>query len=137
MGSLSHLSCCVRERTGKSQLNLSKSLSAVKTTTPSVKRASIAKSTWSCMPATRTNQWHSSLIGMMWLYLEKSVNQSLLDLHKVATSHDDPQMCDSLETEYLEEQVKSIKEIGDHITQLKRVGSGLGEYLYDKENLGE
>jgi len=84
------------------------------------------------------DEWGSGLEAMqVALQLEKSVNQSLLDLHKVSTSHDDPQMCDFLETEYLEEQVKSIKEIGDHITQLKRVGAGLGEYLYDKENLGE
>jgi len=84
------------------------------------------------------DEWGTGLEAMqVALQLEKSVNQSLLDLHKVATSHDDPQMCDFLESEYLEEQVKSIKEIGDHITQLKRVGAGLGEYLYDKENLGE
>jgi len=84
------------------------------------------------------DEWGTGLEAMqIALQLEKSVNQSLLDLHKVSTSHDDPQMCDFLETEYLEEQVKSIKEIGDHITQLKRVGPGLGEYLYDKENLGE
>ena len=43
------------------------------------------------------------------------------------------QMCDFIETEYLEEQVKAIKEISDHITQLKRVGCGLGEYMYDKQ----
>lgn len=41
-------------------------------------------------------------------------------------------MCDFLETHYLEEQVNAIKEISDHITQLKRVGSGLGEYEYDR-----
>jgi len=42
---------------------------------------------------------------------------------------------DFLEGEYLKEQVDAIKEISDHITQLKRVGTGLGEYLYDKESL--
>jgi hypothetical protein len=26
-------------------------------------------------------------------------------------------------------------EISDHITQLKRVGTGLGEYMYDKESI--
>lgn len=46
-------------------------------------------------------------------------------------------MADFLETEFLEEQVRSIKEIGDHITNLKRVGTGLGEYMYDKESLGD
>ena len=42
------------------------------------------------------------------------------------------QMTDFIEGEYLQEQVRSIKEIGDHITNLKRVGSGLGEYMFDK-----
>jgi ferritin heavy chain len=70
------------------------------------------------------------------LQLEKSVNQALLDLHKLCASHEDAQMVDFLETEYLEEQVRSIKEIGDHITNLKRVGHGLGEYIYDRETLG-
>jgi len=83
------------------------------------------------------DEWGTALEAMqVTLQLEKSVNQSLLDLHKVASNHDDAQMCDFLETEYLEEQVKAIKEIGDHITQLKRVGTGLGEYLYDKETMG-
>merc|ERR1719147_693244 len=83
------------------------------------------------------DEWGSALDAMqVALSLEKSVNQSLLDLHKVAGNHNDAQMCDFLESEYLEEQVSAIKEISDHITQLKRVGSGLGEYMYDKETMG-
>ena len=42
-----------------------------------------------------------------------------------------------LESEYLKEQVEAIKEISDHITNLKRVGSGLGEYIYDKETMND
>jgi ferritin heavy chain len=42
-------------------------------------------------------------------------------------------MCDFLESEYLEEQVNAIKELSDRITNLKRVGSGHGEWHYDKE----
>lgn len=84
------------------------------------------------------DEWATGLDAMVVaLQLEKSVNQSLLDLHKVATTHDDAQFADFLETEYLEEQVKAIKELGDHITNLKRVGTGLGEYMYDKESLGQ
>ncbi|MRC56841.1 hypothetical protein GH877_29620, partial [Bacillus thuringiensis] len=67
------------------------------------------------------------------LNLEKNVNQSLLELHHVASSHDDAQMCDFLEKEYLEEQVKDIKELSNHITNLRRVGPGLGEFMFDKE----
>ena len=47
------------------------------------------------------------------------------------------QMTDFLEGNYLQEQVRSIKEIGDYITNLKRVGPGLGEYMFDKETLSE
>ncbi|XP_062590805.1 soma ferritin-like [Saccostrea cucullata] len=79
------------------------------------------------------DEWGTGLDAMqVALQLEKTVNQSLLDLHKVADSHRDPQMTDFIERHYLEEQVNAIKEISDHITQLKRVGSGLGEYEYDR-----
>lgn len=46
------------------------------------------------------------------------------------------QMMDFIEGEYLKEQVDGIKQISDHVTNLKRVGSGLGEYMFDKETLG-
>ncbi|KAG3290492.1 FTH1-containing, partial [Ictidomys tridecemlineatus] len=60
------------------------------------------------------------------LHLEKSVNQSLLELHKL--------------THYLNEQVKSIKELGDRVTNLHKMGapeSGMAEYLFDKHTLGD
>merc|ERR1739838_647879 len=67
------------------------------------------------------DEWGNGLEAMqVALQLEKSVNQALLDLHKIADGHGDAQMCDFIESEYLEEQVKAIKEISDHITQLKR-----------------
>ena len=44
-------------------------------------------------------------------------------------------MCDFIEENFLTEKVKTIKELGDHFTQLERVGSGLGEYIYDKNSL--
>ena len=68
------------------------------------------------------------------LELEKSVNQSLLDLHKVADGSGDAQMTDFLEGEYLKEQVEAAKEMADLITKIKRVGStGTGIYLLDKD----
>lgn len=82
------------------------------------------------------DEWGTGLDAMqVALNLEKSVNQALLDLHEVASKHNDAQMTDFLEGNYLQEQVKSIKEIGDYITNLKRVGPGLGEYMFDKETL--
>ncbi|XP_057569786.1 uncharacterized protein LOC130839544 [Hippopotamus amphibius kiboko] len=73
------------------------------------------------------------------LYLGKNVNQELLELHKLATDKNDPHLCDFIETHYLNEQVKSIKELGDHLTNLCKIGapgSGTAEYLFDKHTLG-
>uniref|UniRef100_A0A8C8RDI3 Ferritin n=1 Tax=Pelusios castaneus TaxID=367368 RepID=A0A8C8RDI3_9SAUR len=87
------------------------------------------------------DEWRNSLEALQCaLQLEKTVNQALLDLHKLATEKNDPHLCDFLESEYLEEQVKAIKQLGDHLTNLKRLGvpqNGLGEYLFDKHSLGE
>lgn len=44
-------------------------------------------------------------------------------------------MIDFIESTFLQEQVDAIKEMGDHITNLKRVGPGHGEYHYDLETL--
>ncbi|KAL8617334.1 hypothetical protein ACOMHN_041211 [Nucella lapillus] len=79
------------------------------------------------------DEWGAGVDAMqVALGLEKSVNQALLDLHEVASSNKDANMTDFLEGNYLHEQVEGIKQISDHITNLKRVGSGLGEYLFDK-----
>ena len=45
-------------------------------------------------------------------------------------------MADFIESVFLKEQVECIKELGDHITNLQRVGPGHGEYHYDHETLG-
>ncbi|KAM9221151.1 ferritin heavy chain-like [Dugong dugon] len=85
--------------------------------------------------------WEGRLNAMECaLHLEKSVNQSLLELHKLATDKNDPHLCDFTETHYLHEQVKSIKELGGYVTNLQKMGapaSGLAEYLFDKHTLGD
>jgi len=81
-----------------------------------------------------TMEWGSPLEAMeAALELEKTVNQSLLDIHKVADEKCDAHLCDFLEAEYLEEQVEGIKDIGDWITKIKRAGDGLGVHILDKE----
>jgi ferritin heavy chain len=67
------------------------------------------------------------------LQLEKDVNRSLLNLHGIASAQGDANMCDFIENEYLQEQVDSIKEIGDLLTNCRRVGEGLGIFILDKE----
>nr|UYM80463.1 ferritin-like protein 2 [Novocrania anomala] len=80
--------------------------------------------------------WGTGLDAMQAaLSLEKNVNQSLLDMHTKAQDHNDAQFQDWIESHFLTEQVEAIKELSDHITNLKRVGTGLGEYMFDKETL--
>lgn len=50
--------------------------------------------------------------------------------------NNDAQFTDFLEGNFLNEQVESIKQISDHVTNLWRVGAGLGEHLFDKQTLG-
>jgi len=79
-------------------------------------------------------EWGSPLQAMeAALELEKTVNQSLLTLHVAAGEKGDAHLCDFLESNYLDEQVEGIKEIGDMVTKLKRVGDGLGIHIMDKE----
>ncbi|KAM9457640.1 ferritin, middle subunit-like [Clarias gariepinus] len=87
------------------------------------------------------DEWGNGLEAMQCaLELEKKVNQALLDLHKLATDKKDPHLCDFLETHYLNEQVETIKKLGDHITNLTKMGATndrMAEYLFDKHTLGE
>ncbi|KAM7372631.1 hypothetical protein PAMP_009786 [Pampus punctatissimus] len=86
------------------------------------------------------DEWGSGLEAMQCaLQLEKNVNQALLDLHKLASEHVDPHLCDFLESHYLNEQVEAIKKLGDHITNLSRMdaqNNKMAEYLFDKHTLG-
>jgi len=81
-----------------------------------------------------STKWGSPLAAVQEaLSLEKSVNESLLALHKSATGNQDPHLCDFLESHFLEEQVEAIKKLGDLITKMKRAGEGLGVHVIDKE----
>merc|ERR1711936_1191936 len=70
------------------------------------------------------------------LELEKTVNESILNMHKMADSHGDAQMTDFLEGTFMKEQVEAIKEIADLATKMNRAGEGLGLHVIDKELLG-
>jgi len=88
------------------------------------------------IPKPIKQDWASGLEAMeAALELEKTVNQSLLDLHAIASKHNDAQFADFIESHYLTEQVEAIKKLSDYVTNLRRVGSGLGEYLMDKHTL--
>ncbi|KAM9180365.1 ferritin heavy chain-like [Dugong dugon] len=72
-------------------------------------------------------------------HLEQSVNQSLLDLNRLATNKGDTQLCDFLERHFLHEQVRAMTELGHHVTNLHKLGAldaGLAEYFFDMFTLG-
>ncbi|KAK3595299.1 hypothetical protein CHS0354_004447 [Potamilus streckersoni] len=76
--------------------------------------------------------WKNGLWAMQdALVAERYVNSQLLQLHSDADKTD-AHLSHILEHHFLDEQVESIKKISDYITQLERVGDGLGEYLFDK-----
>nr|CAH8841624.1 unnamed protein product [Trichobilharzia regenti] len=68
---------------------------------------------------------------------QREVSESRLKLRSVAAKNNDSALTDLLESEFLHEQEDAIKQFADCITQTKRVGSGLGEYLFDKLTLNE
>ncbi|XP_053434972.1 ferritin heavy chain-like [Nycticebus coucang] len=86
------------------------------------------------------DDWENGLRAMECAFqLEKSVNQSLLDLYQLASEKGDPQLCSFLETHFLHKQVKTLKKLGGYLTDLRRLGapdSRLAEYIFDKLTLG-
>ncbi|EGV93549.1 Ferritin light chain 1 [Cricetulus griseus] len=80
------------------------------------------------------------------LALEKNLNQALLDLHSLGSSRIDPHLCDFLESHFLNEEVKLIKKMGNHLTNIHRVAGpqpaqtgvpqpSLGKYLFERLTL--
>ncbi|XP_046852797.1 soma ferritin-like [Xenia sp. Carnegie-2017] len=69
------------------------------------------------------------------LNLEKKVNEALFHLHEVAVTNKDDEMADFIESNFLHEQTEGIKKLSDYITNLERVGDGLGVYQFDKLTL--
>ncbi|ELK26732.1 Ferritin light chain [Myotis davidii] len=72
------------------------------------------------------------------LALERNLNQALVELQALGSTHADPQLCDLLENHLLDEQVKLMKKMGGHLTHLRRLAgprAGLGEYLFERPTL--
>ncbi|XP_052225818.1 yolk ferritin-like isoform X2 [Dreissena polymorpha] len=77
--------------------------------------------------------WQNGLWAMQdTLALERMVSDLILKLH---ASSDDAHLTHVLEHQFIDEQVESIKKVNDIITKLYRVGKGLGEYMFDREEL--
>ncbi|KAG2485150.1 hypothetical protein HYH03_016136 [Edaphochlamys debaryana] len=69
------------------------------------------------------------------LSLEKLNFQKLRGLHAVADEHGDASMADFVEGDLLAEQVEAVKAVSEYVSMLRRVGKGLGTYVFDKELL--
>ncbi|WIA08654.1 hypothetical protein OEZ85_008081 [Tetradesmus obliquus] len=67
------------------------------------------------------------------LSLEKLNFQKLRELHDVASDANDAQMCDFIEGTLLAPQVKSVKQVAEFVSQLRRVGKGLGVWEFDRK----
>lgn len=67
------------------------------------------------------------------LSLEKLNFQKLRALHEVAEKHGDSQMCDFVEGDLLADQADAVKENAEYVAQLRRVGTGLGVFEFDRQ----
>eukprot|EP00892_Ulva_mutabilis_P007974 jgi/Ulvmu1/5549/UM023_0085.1 len=67
------------------------------------------------------------------LSLEKLNFHKLQILHAVADKHKDAAICDFVEGNLLQDQVDAVKEHAVYVSQLRRVGKGVGVYLFDQE----
>ncbi|EPY73437.1 Ferritin light chain [Camelus dromedarius] len=81
------------------------------------------------------DEWRASVDAMeAAVALEKSLNQALLDLHALGSTNADTPLCKFLEIRFLEEEMKLIKKMGDHLTDLHSLAgpeAELGEYLFE------
>jgi len=90
------------------------------------------------IPVPTVVKYDSALDAMSHaLKLEVDVNDKLLKLHEAASAADDAQLCDFLESNYLEEQVEAIKSLATVVRKLIRTGPSLGEFMVDKEMANE
>ncbi|CAB1312231.1 unnamed protein product [Coregonus sp. 'balchen'] len=74
------------------------------------------------------------------LEFQKTLNTSLLEVHRGANTHTDPHLSDFLEQHFLSDSHDTIKKLGDHLGSLTRLTSSethgsMGEYLFDKHTL--
>ena len=59
--------------------------------------------------------------------------KALINLHGLANSHHDPHLSDYLKDEFINERAEVINRLARYVTNLERVGDGLGVYIMDKD----
>ncbi|XP_053511783.1 ferritin heavy chain-like [Artibeus jamaicensis] len=90
------------------------------------------------IPRPEEENWENGLRVMeRALHLAKGVHQSLLNLYQLVTEKHG-KVFHFLECDYLREQAMFIQELGEHITNLRKLGTpedSLAESLFDKLTL--
>ncbi|XP_033278720.1 ferritin light chain-like [Orcinus orca] len=84
------------------------------------------------------DEWGNTQDAMEATILMENPNQALLDLHALGPTRADLHLCDFLESHFLDEQVKLVKKVGDHLTNLRRLAgpqAGLSQYLFQRLRL--
>ena len=66
---------------------------------------------------------------------ERAINESLLNLHAIASKHHDADLSHYLQNEFLHRQVKLINSISKKLTNAKRCGEKLGVFQFDKHGI--
>ncbi|XP_075815050.1 ferritin heavy chain-like [Microtus pennsylvanicus] len=87
------------------------------------------------------HDWFDGFMAMECAFhLEKTLNQSLLQLYQLANSNGDIYLCKLLKSHFLNRQVEIIKEMGGYLTNLRQLGAPenhLAESIFDKLTLAE
>lgn len=80
--------------------------------------------------------WLDGLMAMECAFhLEKTINQSLLQLYNLASNKGDLDLCNFLKCHFLPQQVEILKEMGGYLTNLRRLGApenNNAEKLFDQ-----
>lgn len=69
------------------------------------------------------------------LTFEKNVFTALRMLHDLAEKAGDDHLAMFLEEVFFEEQIQSEKDLTAYLAVIKRVGTGVGEFLFDRDGL--
>jgi len=66
------------------------------------------------------------------LQIEKTSHEALLEVWRIASKSGDPQLCGWLTGHLLNDQSELIRKLAGYVTNLKRVGPGQGEFIFDQ-----
>merc|ERR1712076_11394 len=79
-------------------------------------------------------EWGTALEAMAAVFdMEKAATQCLVTLETLATTKADFHLATFIQENFLRKQVADIKRIGDFLTKMKRVGTGLGVHMVDRD----